>query len=191
MKNSLVLLIVVQILGISTAVSQTKTEKPTTDACPTWNKKKTNSKADYFNYLSKRNAAKDNADFYTPKYQRIVSKKGTTASHAPNKKAVPMVASAEKKQQPKVASQEKNKSSKSIREASTKKVEAPIKESNPQVIKPATTEPIAEKGKATTAAPTTKKKVQSTKKNEMPKTRTHSFKKLRFGKKKATDCPDF
>ncbi len=81
----------------------TSAEKPSTDACPTWKKKKSNSKADYFNYLrtakpktQDQSTGSASTSFYQPKYRKPVVKSqqnseeyAAVSSHAPASRNAP------------------------------------------------------------------------------------------------------
>ncbi|HEY0030997.1 MAG TPA: hypothetical protein VGC65_09585 [Bacteroidia bacterium] len=192
MQKALSILVVSQIICISSAFSQKQTattvEKPSTDACPSWNKKQPASKASYFAYLSKRKATAEPRDFNTPRY-RNTSPVPVAPTGSPSVKPRTLTGAAIKDAEPEL----------------TRQIPAPDKKEiaattvAPVVKKPEQTKPIAVKEEA--ALPEEKGKMDTTvkkeKKAEKKKAgnKTHPirtwFKKLHFGKKNATSCPDF
>ncbi|MBA3971620.1 MAG: hypothetical protein H0X46_05655 [Bacteroidetes bacterium] len=72
MKKTIPLIIVLQTLSVTGLFSQTAvSQKPSSDACPSWSSKPVSDKADYFAYLSKRPKKQESTDFSTPKYHNF------------------------------------------------------------------------------------------------------------------------
>lgn len=194
----------------------TTTLSAQSDACPSWNKKQAKTSTNYA-ALSKRSAADNTSDFSKPKYQSIYAKNtAVTAaskrgrSYSATEKAAP--AAAEKRVA--TAPAQKNSSSKAIRtpiteeedkkpivteeENKTKQEtekETPIKTTEiPAVTNEATPSTVKESGKGkekTAAAIKKEKQAEAAKSSQQKQQRKAAVRKLRIGKKKATDCPDF
>ncbi len=199
MNRIIALLVIAQFI----CLSQSAQVKRASDACPGTNNKASTSKE--YAYLSKRSAAKDNSDFSKPKYQSIYNKKATSnpvsasaevrrgrAATTPQRVAVPKkekeqaIAPKETTEPKKVETEnefEKAESSKPYDVIPTEKVIAPKIEKIEKTVKA--------EGKSTTSHKK-EKAVENTKAtNKALAQQKRAKKKLCFGKKGATSCPEF
>ncbi|MBL0330167.1 MAG: hypothetical protein IPP64_12290 [Bacteroidetes bacterium] len=203
-------------LFVFATIVSTTTLSAQSDACPSWNKKQAKTSTNYA-ALSKRSAADNTSDFSKPKYQSIYAKNtaSTTISKRGRAYSAPAKA-APAKAEKRVATvpEQKNTSSKAIRtpvneeeakkailteeenkttpetekETATKTAEIPTaaNEATPSAAK------ASGKGKEKTAATLKKEKqAEAAKSSQQKQQRKAAVRKLRIGKKKATDCPDF
>lgn len=203
--NRIILTLLLSI-GISSKVTVAQNnqkqpaEKPSTDACPTWNNKSSGSKADYFMFLRKSpKAAKTteiarynqrNKDFNKPVYTSLVPQKASPAS------------------EPEEKPQEEKPATETDRSLEKQKIPAVIPTIAVQTIQIPETQPeppaVPEIKKEKTETTDSNGPFEKTEVKEKDKTknkhqffsfhnpeRKHWLRKLKFRKKGAAKCPDF
>ena len=200
-------------------LSQSAQVKRASDACPGSNNKSSTSKE--YAHLSKRSAAKDNSDFSKPKYQSIYAKNTNAntptrrgKSVAKEERIVTSQPVRSEKQATPIVKEEKNNSSKVSSESEEEFVESTPSEKKTETSKPMDVIQTEKAGVPETKSETTKEegKTASSKKSEKASSKNGStnttdltttkevkqkqqkknkVKKLRLGKKCATDCPEF
>jgi len=213
MNRIIALLFIAQFI----CLSQSAQTKRASDACPGTNNK--NNTSNDYAYLSKRSAAKDNSDFSKPKYQSIYAKNTGVNTAVKRGKAIAREESAisetaarPEKQTTPTIKEEKNKTSKAVRLPENeeefvepKKVEEtkPIDVVSTEKAVSPEPKPIVTKEEGKTASSKKPEKATSkngaTKSTDLTTTKTtkqkqqkkNTTKKLRIGKKCATDCPEF
>jgi hypothetical protein len=173
-------------------------EKPSTDACPTWNNKSSGSKADYFMFLRKSpKAAKTteiarynqrNKDFNKPVYTSLVPQKAI-----PEAEPEPQ----EKKTETKLEQPKERQEIPAV--VPTIDVQ-PVQITKTQPATPALPEVKKEKTETTDSSSPIEKAEVTEKDKKMSKhqffsfhkpERKHWLRKLKFKKKGAAKCPDF
>jgi hypothetical protein len=198
MKRIIALLFFAQFICFNAIMSQTSQVKQASDACPSWSKKQAKTSTDYA-YLSKRSAAKDNSDFSKPKYQSIYGKNNSSYK-LKNENAAALAPKEEKPKttkKPSPVKEGKNMSSKSIREAENKNPEEQKLDSVVETKEPAAKEVIepVKKNEASGKSASSqkeKKQINADKNSNKPvHQKTPWYKKLKFGRKNAADCPQF
>ncbi len=191
MKKALIILFVFQYTGIVLSFSQGEAVKPATDACPTWNKKQSTNKLAFYNAANKKSNSKEVKEFSSPKYQYLLPNKSEKQSNAAfaskgnrpagidaerSEKIATVTAPKKKKEEPLV---EEKKATTTLEQ----KTETPVSNLNEENVVP------AGKGKDATVNDSKEEPTKRVKKTK--RERKHWLKKLKFGRKKAADCPDF
>jgi len=190
MKKALIILFVFQYTGIVLSFSQGEAVKPATDACPTWNKKQSTNKLAFYNAANKKSNSKEVKEFSSPKYQYLFPNKSQSQASAAltPKSNRPAGVDADRSERTTSALAPKKKKEEPVVEAEKataieQKIEIPASNQQEENVVP------TGKGKDATVSDSkeeTTKRVKKTKRE-----RKHWLKKLKFGRKKAADCPDF
>lgn len=193
MKKALIILFVFQYTGIVLSFSQGEAVKPATDACPTWNKKQSTNKLAFYNVANKKSNSKEVKEFSSPKYQYLFPNKSKNQSSTAfaskgnrpagvdeerSEKIATATAPKKEKEEPIAVVEEKKAAT--IQE---QKTETPVLNPKEENVVP------AGKGKDATVNDSKEEPTKRVKKTK--RERKHWLKKLKFGRKKAADCPDF
>jgi hypothetical protein len=191
MKKALIILFVFQYTGIVLGFSQGEAVKPATDACPTWNKKQSTNKLAFYNAANKKSNSKEVKEFSSPKYQYLFPNKSQNQSSTAfaSRGNRPAGVDVERSEKTTAATAPKKKNEEPVveeKKAATiqeQKTETPV--SNPKE------ENVVPSGKGKDATVNDSKEEPTKRVKKTKRERKHWLKKLKFGRKKAADCPDF
>ncbi|MDQ3048053.1 MAG: hypothetical protein M3R27_10930 [Bacteroidota bacterium] len=186
MKAQILFFLLLPLSLFSQKKETTAVEKPSTNACPEWKKKKSSSKAEYFNYLrtprSKQVLVTESSStsFYQPKYLKPSQKPQTTTEEYPAVSSrIPVESKAPKSEGSEIAPEVVSTPTPEL------KVEENVKENTPEMMN---------------EAPETTSEVAEGNSEQKKYKRSRSGKKIRlfkgkhkgvFKRNKAASCPSF